>query len=300
MLTLADLARLADGSPAALGLPVGPLWLGDHVIDVNTRPVVMGTINLSRDSTYRDSIATSAADAIRRGRVMTAQGADIVDIGAESTTARAARIDPTDQSASVVPVIEALAADGICVSIEAYSAEVVKQALAAGAQVVNLTGAAEQDVIFELAASFDATVVVCYVGGQTVRDVTDVPLDADPIPELLDHFNRRIERARALGAERLVIDPGMGFFYGNLTDPAIRVQHQTQVLLNTFRLRQLGLPICHALPHAFDLFGDQFRSAEAYFATLAFLGGTSIFRTHEVPSVRAVLDAMVTLTVSST
>jgi dihydropteroate synthase len=69
------------------------------------------------------------------------------------------------------------------------------------------------------------------------------------------------------------------------------------VLLQTIRLRVLGLPIGHALPHAFDLFEDQFRSAEGLFAVLAHLGGAGVFRTHEVPQVVAVLDALRVLSV---
>jgi dihydropteroate synthase len=87
----------------------------------------------------------------------------------------------------------------------------------------------------------------------------------------------------------------MGFYYGNLVTPTVRVQHQTHVLLNGFRLRGLGLPICNALPHAFDLFEDEFRTAEGFFAVLASLGGTGIYRTHEVARVAAVLGAMGTL-----
>ena len=75
------------------------------------------------------------------------------------------------------------------------------------------------------------------------------------------------------------------------------MRHQTRVLLNSIRLRVLGLPICHALPHAFDLFEDQFRSAEGFFAVLARLGGAGVFRTHEVPAGRAVLDALGVLSV---
>jgi dihydropteroate synthase len=70
------------------------------------------------------------------------------------------------------------------------------------------------------------------------------------------------------------------------------VRHQAEVLAQSFRLRVLGVPVCNALPHAFDLFGDEFRKAEGFFAVLARLGGTDLFRTHEVPHVRAVLAAM--------
>jgi dihydropteroate synthase len=227
---------------------------------------------------------------------MAAQGAAVIDIGAESTTARASRVSPEEQAGALVPVIKALTADGIELSVESYEASVVREGLAAGARVVNLTGVQDQAEILDLAAAHDATVILCYVRGANVREIADVTLDEDPIPELLDHFGERLEAAGHSGVARVVIDPGMGFYYGNLTDPATRVQHQARVLLNSFRLRALGVPVCQALPHAFDLFGDEYRTAEGFFATLAFLGGTSMYRTHEVPRVRAVLDALSTLT----
>jgi dihydropteroate synthase len=69
------------------------------------------------------------------------------------------------------------------------------------------------------------------------------------------------------------------------------------VLAHAFRLRTLGVPICNALPHAFDLFEDEFRKAEGFFAVVASLGGTHLFRTHEVAHVRAVLTSMAALDV---
>ena len=70
------------------------------------------------------------------------------------------------------------------------------------------------------------------------------------------------------------------------------VRHQMMVFLNTFRLRALGFPICHALPHAFEYFGEEVRCAEPFFAVLAALGKTDLFRTHEVPRIKAVLDTL--------
>lgn len=292
MLTLAALVELARQYHADLDRPVEPLVVGSRTFEVDVRPAVMGTINLSRDSTYRESIATSAESAIRKGRVMAAQGADFVDIGAESSTAKASRVGPNEQIALLVPVIEALTEQGVIVSAETYEPAVVQACLAAGAQILNLTGTAHHDEIYALAAEFGATVVMCYVGGANVRDITNVTVDDDPIPGLLEHFERRLAQARAAGVSSLVIDPGMGFFYGNLVDPMTRARHQSSVLLNTFRLRALGVPICNAMPHAFDIFEDQFRVAEGFFTVLGLLGGTSIVRTHEVAQVSAVITAM--------
>ncbi len=296
MITLAELARLANAHPEALSAPVAPIRIGDR--EWVDQPVIMATVNLSRDSTYRESIATGTESAIRKARVAAAAGADLVDIGAESTTARAARVTTDDQLTSLLPVIEQCADDGIAVSVETYDPEIARAGLAAGAQVLNMTGASHQEDMYDIAAEFGATVILCYVKGANVREITDVRLDSDPIPGLIEHFAERIEVARGHGVDRIVIDPGMGFYYGNLVDPLTRVRHQTEVILNTFRLRVLGLPICHALPHAFDLFEEHFRSAEGFFAVLAMLGGANLMRTHEVPLVQAVSHAMNSLDVS--
>jgi dihydropteroate synthase len=109
---------------------------------------------------------------------------------------------------------------------------------------------------------------------------------------MYDHFARRIEMALKQGVKKIFIDPGLGFYYRNLQDSAVRVRHQMTVFLNTFRLRALGFPICHALPHAFEYFGDEVRCAEPFFAVLAALGKTDLFRSHEVPRVKAVLDTL--------
>ena len=297
MITLADLAKLAEQAasmPEASSLPARPLLIGEASFDTDSSPVVMGTVNLSRDSTYRESIATSTQAAVRKARVQAAQGAHVIDIGAESSTARATRVDAQAQVERLAPVIEAVAGDGILVSVETYEPQVARAGLRAGAHVLNLTGSQAQEECFDIAAEFSATVVLCYVGGETVRDITDVDLD-DPFPHLLDHLSSRVALARSHGVERIIVDPGLGFYYGNLIDPLTRVRHQAHVLLSTFRLRTLGFPVCQALPHAFDLFEDQFRQAEAFFAVLAMLGGTGVLRTHEVASVVPVLRAMTCL-----
>ncbi len=298
MLSLAGLAALVaeHGDPSAH--PVAPLRIGARSYDVDESPVVMGCLNLSRDSTYRDSIAVGLASAVRRARVMAAEGAALIDVGAESSTAAAARVTADEQVAALVPVIEALAGDGIAVSVETYEPAVAQAGLAAGACVLNLTGIEHQDRMLDLVAAHDATVVLCYGGGANVREVTDLQIDDDPIPQLVDHFGERLETARAHGVDRVVIDPGMGFYYGNLTDPMTRARHQARVLLSGFRLRVLGVPICNALPHAFDLFEEHFRGGEAFFAVWAVLGGTSVLRTHEVARVRPVVAAMRELAVS--
>jgi dihydropteroate synthase len=272
MLSLEYLADLLERNRPAAGLRVREFSIGARQFRFNSEPAIMGVINLSPDSWYRESVCLSADAAIRRAKVLSGQGADIIDIGAESTLAHA----------------------GILVSVETYQPAVTRACFDAGAKILNLTSAANNDEFFRIAAAHEGAVIICYVQGKNVREVGDFDISADPIPLMHEYFARQIEFALRAGVEKIFLDPGLGFYYRNLQDSAVRIRHQMTVFLNTFRLRSLGFPICHALPHAFEFFGEEVRSAEPFFAVLAALGKTDLFRTHEVPKIKAVLDTLKT------
>jgi len=292
MLKLENLAELLEQHRAAASARVLEFSIGGKKFNFNSQPAVMGVVNLSADSWYRESVCLSAEAAIQRGKVLTAQGADIIDVGAESTLAQAARVDAAAQTSRLIPVIKKLRAEKILVSVETYSPKVARATLAVGANILNLTGTAGAKEIFNMAAAHDAAVIICFVQGKNARAVGDFDLRADPVPMLSEFFSRQVEVAQRNGVGKIFLDPGLGFYYRNLQDSAVRVRHQMNVFLNTFRLRALGFPICHALPHAFEFFGGEVRGAEPFFAVLATLGKTDLFRTHEVPRIKAVLDTL--------
>ena len=292
MLKLEDLADLLGKNRAAAAARVREFSIGGKKFHFNSQPAVMGVVNLSPDSWYRESVCLTAESAVERGKILASQGADIIDVGAESTLAHAARADAAAQKSKLIPVIKQLRAKKILVSVETYSPIVTRAALEAGANILNLTGTTATREIFRMVAAHDAAVIICFVQGKNVRAVGDYDLSADPLPMLSDYFSRQIQIAQRSGVEKIFIDPGLGFYYKNLQDSAVRVRHQANVFLNTFRLRTLGFPVCHALPHAFEFFLEEVRCAEPFFAVLAALGKTDLFRTHEVPRTKAVLDTM--------
>ena len=208
-----------------------------------------------------------------------------------STLAQPARVDEAGQNTKLLPVIRALRESSVLVSVGPINNGDTRLP-EAGANVLNLTGTNRTDEIFRMVAAHDAAVIICYVQGRNVREVGDFNFSADPVALMQDYFARQIEIAARNGVEKILIDPGLGFYYRNLQDSAVRVRHQMTVFLNTFRLRALGFPICHALPHAFEYFGEEVRCAEPFFAVLAALGKTDLFRTHEVPRIKAVLDTL--------
>jgi dihydropteroate synthase len=292
VLKLEQLAELLEKNRAAASARVKEFSIGGRKLNFNSQPAIMGVVNLSPDSWYRESVCLSAEAAIQRGKILTAQGADIIDLGAESTLAQAARVKDAAQKSKLIPVVKKLRTAKIPVSVETYSPNVAQAALEAGANALNLTGTAGSKEIFRMAAAHDAAVIICFVQGKNVREVGDFDLSADPVEMMRGYFSRQIEIAQRSGVKKILLDPGLGFYYRNLQDSAVRVRHQMNIFLNTFRLRELGFPVCHALPHAFEFFGDEVRCAEPFFAVLAALGKTDLFRTHEVPRVKAVLETL--------
>jgi dihydropteroate synthase len=303
MISLRELAALVEQHGDDLDHAVAPFLVGDVAIDTDSRPALMGIVNLSRDSWYRESVAATRESAVRLGRTLAAQGADFIDLGAESSDASTERVAAQEQTRSLVPVISELAEAGVATSVESYHPSVVGACLEAGARVVNLSGSADDAEVFAMAAAHDASVIMCHIEGAHARDLHDPaehPVAADPLPAMIDGFGPRVEAARAAGVRSVAVDPGIGFGFAWLPDPIDRARYQAMVLLHTFRLRRLGAPVCHALPSAMDLFGTEVRSGEPFFAVLASLGGTGIFRTHEISRAAAVLRALHDLPVTIT
>jgi dihydropteroate synthase len=292
VLKLEQLSELLEKNRDAAAARVKEFSIGGRQFAFNSAPAIMGVINLSADSWYRESVCLTTESAIQRARVLREQGAEIVDIGAESTLAHAARVDDAAQNGKLIPVVKELRAAGILVSVETYQPLVTRACLEAGANILNLTGTEGGAELFRMVAAHDAAVIICYVQGKNVREVSEFDFSADPIEMMREHFARQIAIAQHNGVEKIILDPGLGFYYHNLQDSAVRVRHQMNIFLNTFRLRTLGFPICHALPHAFEYFGEEVRCAEPFFAVLAALGKTDLFRTHEVPRIKAVLETM--------
>lgn len=293
VLDLTDIQELLARHGDVLGTPVKGFSLGKTTFDFGARTYLTGVINLSVDSWYKESVCRTAEEAVAKGRALAADGAHLVDVGAESTLPDAARHGVKSQIDQLLPVVEPLAADDILVSVESYHPEVLEACAKAGAKVFNLTGTVAADEVFDLAAQYDCGVILCYVQGDHVRDVGDFAFFEDMVPVLTDYFTDLLARAESRGVTKCFVDPGLGFYYKNLDDSDRRVTHQMNTFLNCFRLHALGYPTFNILPHAPEAFGaEERRAAEPFFAVLAAMGGTHMIRTHEVSKVRRVLDAM--------
>ncbi len=296
MISLADLAGLHEKYADLLAAPVSPVRVSDDVVVGDDAITLMGVVNLSRDSTYRESIAGSTEAAVRKGRVQVEQGARIIDLGAEASGDDADRVGPEEQLERLLPVVTELSQHTV-VSVETYRPAVVRSVLDAGARMINLTGREDEDEMLAAVADHDATVLMCFGTSANVREQDELPTGTDLAPFLVDHFAERIEHARSLGVDKIVVDPGMGFTFPNLTGLE-RVQLQTRTITQNFRLRSLGVPTGSVLPHNLDIFEDEFRKAEGFFTVFASLGRVHLLRVHEVPHIRTVLRALDTLEVS--
>ena len=144
VLKLEQLAELLERNRAAASARVKEFSIGGTKFDFNSRPAIMGVVNLSPDSWYRESVCLTAEAAVQRAAKSCAQGADIVDVGAESTLAHAARVDGGGAKFPIAAGHQGLRAANIPVSVETYQPAVTRACLEAGANVLNLTGTDRQ------------------------------------------------------------------------------------------------------------------------------------------------------------
>lgn len=175
--------------------------------------LIMGVLNVTPDSFSDGGKWFSADDAIAHGRELVAEGADIVDIGGESTRPGAPRVEADEEIRRVVPVIEALAADGVVISVDTMRAATARAAVAAGAQIVNdVSGGLADKEMFATVAGLDVDVILQHWRGHS--DVMNsLAVYDDVAAEVLGETCARRDAAVDAGidAHRIILDPGLGF-----------------------------------------------------------------------------------------
>jgi dihydropteroate synthase len=196
----------------------------------------MGVVNVTPDSFSDGGETPDAGRAVARGRALIAAGADLVDVGGESTRPGAAPLDPKAEAARVVPVIGALAADGAVVSVDTRHAAVMAAAVAAGARVINDVSALSEPGALEAAAASGAHVILMHMKGDP-RTMQDDPRYGDVVAEVAAYLAGRIEACARAGIPRakIAVDPGIGF--------GKTVAHNVALIANLGRLKALGCPV---------------------------------------------------------
>jgi dihydropteroate synthase len=196
------------------------------------RPRIMGVVNVTPDSFSDHGRHFDRQVAIDHGLQLIAEGADILDIGGESTRPNAPDVPLDEELRRVLPVLEALAPRGVPLSIDTSKPEVMRHALAAGAVIVNDVRALQEPGALETVAASDCGVVLMHMQG-TPRTMQAEPHYADVVAEVASFLRARFAVLRAAGvaAERVLLDPGFGF--------GKTVEHNLRLLA---RLRELDLP----------------------------------------------------------
>ncbi len=201
-------------------------------------PLIMGVLNVTPDSFSDGGEYHNPAKAIAHGLEMFAEGADIIDIGGESTRPGSKAVSVAEQLKHVVPVVEALSKQGDKpISVDTSSAEVARQALAAGAGIINDISAGRADrQMFEVVAESGCPVVLMHMQG-TPEDMQGEPHYEDVVEEITGFLAKAIERAIAGGVhrDRIIVDPGIGF--------GKTIEHNLQVLRNLEEFHRLGRPL---------------------------------------------------------
>ena len=252
-------------------------------LPIGERTLVMGIINVTPDSFSGDGLAGQLPAAVAQGKQMAAEGADILDVGGESTRPGAEPVSMEEEMARVLPVIEKLSSElEIPISVDTYKSQVARPALEAGASMVNdISGLRFDAEIASLAAEFGAGLVIMHIQG-TPRDMQKDPQYQDLMGEITDWLRQGIEMALTAGVQRdqIMVDPGIGF--------GKAVQHNLEIIRRLGELRSLGQPILigtsrkSTIGKVLDLSVEERLEGTAATVALSIQSGADMVRVHDV------------------
>ena len=258
------------------------------------RPLIMGVVNVTPDSFSDGGLYASRDAAVAHARSLLDEGAHILDIGGESTRPGAAPVSLDEERRRVLPVIEALAGCGAPVSVDTRKPGLMREAIAAGASLVNDISAGEGAGALEAIAGSDVGVCLMHKQGEP-QTMQEAPHYADVVAEVRDYLALRAEAAIAAGIapERIVIDPGFGF--------GKTYEHNLALLRDLDRLTALGFPVLAGLSRKAMLGritgrepGQRVHASVAA-ALYAAERGARIVRVHDVTATRDALAVWWTL-----
>ena len=248
---------------------------------VDDRPLVMAIVNLTPDSFSGDGLAADAQRAIEHARRQIAAGADLLDLGAESSRPGALPATLDDELARLLPVLDALADCGVPISVDTYKPEVMRAAIAHGAAMINDIYALRMPGAIEAVAGSDCAVCLMHMQGQPLT-MQQQPDSVDVVGEVVDFLAERVRAAQAGGIarERLLLDPGFGF--------GKTLEHNLSMLRHLDRFAIDGLPLLAGISRKSMLaaitgrpVGERLAASLAA-ALLAVQRGAMIVRVHDV------------------
>jgi len=207
-------------------------------LDIGSRTLVMGILNLTPDSFYDGGKYFGIDDALNRARKMIDDGADIIDVGGESTRPNSSCISADEEISRIVPLIKELSKETqIPISIDTYKAKVADKAIKAGAQIVNdISGLQADKEMAKIAAAHNTPIIIMHIKGRP-HDFPKDPVYSQLIPEIISFLECRIEYSIKSGIahDKIIIDPGIGFGKG--------AKHNIEILRQLNKFKCMNLPI---------------------------------------------------------
>ncbi|MFN8558347.1 MAG: dihydropteroate synthase [Dehalococcoidia bacterium] len=237
-------------------------------------PYIVGVVNLSPESPNQDAVVADVDAAVARARRLVADGARIVDVGAQSSHFAAARVAPQEEAARLAPAVRDLVAAGLLVSVDTWDAGVVQTAAAAGAHLINDSDGFQDPAVIEAVAASRLPVVIPFVNGPDPRSMRPFDYD-DPLAVMLPWFEAALARAERAGMRDVILDPGTGYAQPHLSTEA-KERFQRRVYPALGRIAALGYPLLVALPRKAG------RETTLELARMIVANGATFLRAHDL------------------
>lgn len=252
----------------------GELRIGGRTLAFGDVTYVMGVINMSPESRNPHTVATSPAEALSLAHRYREWGADMIDVGGQSSHYENPTIPAEEEITRVVPVVEALVKDGFLVAVDTWKPQVADAALQAGALLINDTGGLRSPQMRSAVESAEAGVIAVHVEGENPHAVGEVTVGPDRAARTAEEFRALLDGLAPGTASRLILDPGIAINYRG--DYAAYTRLQMDVIRHSHVFASLDRPLLIPIPRKRDI-----HWVSAYIG-LALEHGADIIRVHDV------------------
>ena len=250
------------------------------------KPLVMGVINITPDSFYKESRRMLPENTLALAQQMIAEGADIIDIGGQSSRPGSERITAKEEAERIIPVIETIMQKipGAVISVDTYYAPVAEKAVAAGASIINdiSSGDMDPDMISTVAA-LQAPYICMHMQG-TPGTMQQHPQYNDVVKEVLDYLIRKVKACTDAGIKDIVIDPGFGF--GKTATHNFRLLHDLALFKITGKPILAGLSRKSTISKVLGVLAEDTLNGTTALNTIALMNGADMLRVHDVKAAR--------------
>jgi 2-amino-4-hydroxy-6-hydroxymethyldihydropteridine diphosphokinase/dihydropteroate synthase len=213
------------------------------------KPIILGVLNVSPESTWKDSIALNKKDILKRAKILKKGGADYIDVGAISSSTKSKKIDEDTELKRIIPAIKLLKDHGYRISVDTWNSNTAIKCLEQGVDMINYTSSTYPKKFLENIEKFDAWIIITYMPYKNPYERKKSNPDKFNLQKIMIYFKSKIELAKRYNIKKIILDPNLGILHPKIQkNPYLKICRQMSIINSIPKLKSFKIPIMMLAP----------------------------------------------------